>query len=216
MGGKRTAIIAVVLALIVCLGGCFGFLPKKAENTPQPSPSASETETIVSAAPASEPTEQPGNTPEIPVSEIPFDVSGITIGEGGTFYLGQSFDDVIEKLGELGIDDYSQIEITNEPEAWNWGDTVIGSVVAAFSIRETVYTIRVDWLSGIPTAEGLKAGDTLDKMKELYGTEYTAYAYGDSGAVYEYTTGNHYFQVFAGNEDNLVQEWAISLYKYDK
>jgi hypothetical protein len=234
----RKAAIAIIciLALSVILYGCAKTEPQNAVNTPEPSfsPTAEvsheakpETSELTSTKPAEislEPSQQTDNALNIPVEETPIDVSGITIGEGGTFYLGQPFDNVIEKLGELGIDILSQIEITNEPEAWDWGDTVLGTSDFTFWMDETVYTIQVDWNSGIPTIEGLKAGDTLEKMKELYGTDYSTYAYGDNGTVYEYTIGDHYLQVFTGNylkvfEDNdniLAHDWGISLYKFNK
>ena len=65
--------------------------------------------------------------------------------------------------------------------------------------------------TGIATAEGLKIGDSVETMKEIYGPHYHKDV--DDFPVYQYYNGKEYLHIFY-DEDNLVTNWNITILPY--
>lgn len=118
------------------------------------------------------------------------------VSDAGTFYLGQSYGDISSILYDRGI------------EILQGTDDALNTDGFGFSFyKGKAYEIYVDAPSKIPTVKGLDFGDSVDRMTELYGTDYKRWAYAPECVVYEYTIGDHYFQVQFLN--GKVDSWIL-------
>lgn len=83
-----------------------------------------------------------------------------------------------------------------------------GGVMITFSPEDDeMWRIDVDDPS-IATAEGLRIGDSIQKMESLYGTAYRKDV--EDFPVYQYYNGTHYLDVFY--EGGAVRNWRIDVW----
>lgn len=144
-------------------------------------------------------------------TENQINIDETKIDKNGTFYLGMSEQELLKKTKELNIDTTKiNYEITNSFDSQEFGDKVCGSEKIQFtcSIRDknhSLYSISVQ--DDIPTKLGLKIGDTKDKMKQIYGSNYTSTKDDNDVISYKYKFADNYFIVRI--EDNKVVDWSI-------
>lgn len=133
--------------------------------------------------------------------------------EKGIFYLGMSRQDVLSALKSMKIDISNEVEITSHPDAWNFGNKLLfaGGYSFEFDKEYKLYEIRV--LNDMPTALGLKLGDLIETMENLYGKNYKA-NHTDNSASYSYLIGKQYFWVYF--EKGKVKMWGIHGTDVDK
>lgn len=131
----------------------------------------------------------------------------------GVFHLGMKFEDLM-KL-DLYNTDYQITEttqVTDDVNAWDYGNNVIWTPLTCcfFDKENTLYRITVN--GDIPTSFGIKIGDSVEKVKTLFGKCDKQYKY-DWGKVLEYNMGDYF--VFVSVQQNQISLWGISEYKYD-
>lgn len=232
---KKTAVITVIgiFVLITWLCGCAKTEPQASGKAPSPLPTVSGTSSSpvtdmpilvnekISAAPI-ETDLYPIDNTHIPKTTML--VNEANNGKNGLFYLGMTRDDVTAVLKDNGINNYDMTEITNDEEAWDWGNYVINVLIYSDNFQfffdkqnYLLYRINIsgDNVEDLSSAQsGLKLGDAFDEMLQLYGNSYKVYETDDSGIMYEYKLGNHYFQVCFLFD--VVFSWGISEYAYSQ
>ena len=135
-----------------------------------------------------------------------------------TVSLDTTFNEAIDKFKALGFKDL------------NWGDEYI--MVQDEKTKESIATLmfpvtnRTDRSKAkmlsitvnpekVPTTLGLKAGDSVKRMEELYGKNYTSYMDKNSKrTVYDYKMNNYIFRVESvENNKDKVLLWGLSVPK---
>lgn len=66
----------------------------------------------------------------------------------------------------------------------------------------------------VPSSRGLCVGDSLTKLYELYGTQYTTYQM-DGGIVYEFNLEDCFFHVETDAAEEYVVQYGIAHYSYE-
>lgn len=135
-----------------------------------------------------------------------------------TVSLDTTFNEAIDKFKALGFKDL------------NWGDEYI--MVQDEKTKESIATLmfpitnRADRSKAkmlsitvnpekVPTTLGLKAGDSVKRMEELYGKNYTSYMDKNSKrTIYDYKMNNYIFRVESveNNKDKILL-WGLSVPK---
>lgn len=135
-----------------------------------------------------------------------------------TVSLDTTFNEAIDKFKALGFKNL------------NWGDEFI--MVQDEKTKESIATLmfpvttRADRSKAkmlsitvnpekIPTTLGLKAGDSVKRMEELYGKNYTSYMDKNSKrTIYDYKMNNYIFRVESvENNKDKVLLWGLSVPK---
>lgn len=180
-------IMIIMLVLMTYLGGCSGFSSKKAVNTPQPTRSPSEAETIISTAPASEvkpglsaqassapaeqssePSEQAENAPRngkdyrVIGAQLVEDTVNAMIG-------GFTMDEVISFLGRPNQDDMENIMGTVR---WHYIQGMELDFISA-NDEDNFLTnyIYLDSSSSVKTDRSIGIGSTRDDVMSAYKDE---------------------------------------------
>lgn len=134
---------------------------------------------------------------------------------GNTFYFGMSRQDTYTKLKELNVPIMEEIEITNDYNAWDYGNKEIWTERFSFTFDKEGKLYEIGHIT-IPTTRGLKIGDSLKDMEKLYGKKYRIFDTGND-TVYEYYIKDHYFRVYILKVKNgKIEMWGISKYQFDK
>lgn len=135
-------------------------------------------------------------------------------GDKDMFYLGMTF----KKMNSLDLynTEYEITEINvfdENKNDWEYGHKIVWTpeFCCLFDTTEVAYRITVN--GDIPTALGLRNGDSVDKLEKLYGKNNTKYNL-DGGNALEYKLGDKFFYVNI-SDDNTVSLWGVSKYKYD-
>ena len=122
----------------------------------------------------------------------------------GTFNVGMTKKDV-----------KSLLKSRNMKITFNDSNGSAGSIVTSdgicfyFDINEVLYEIYVFNIENYQTSKGLKSGDSIQRLKELYGKEFSSHEEPDVTVFeYKYPTGI-FFAVI--NSDNKVEGWGISI-----
>jgi predicted RNA-binding Zn-ribbon protein involved in translation (DUF1610 family) len=146
-------------------------------------------------------------------NDVPPDKSSAIVnefGEGGLFHIDMSRGEVVHTINMLGRsgDKYEEFENTDDGSDKNEINRIYRSMYFVFAFD------RNDMLSYIATnqnvystALGLTSGDSLKRMKELYGEDFMKYTDSDV-EVYSYQTDGNYLYVYAQN--NKVVWWGLS------
>lgn len=135
-----------------------------------------------------------------------------------TVSLDTTFNEAIDNFKALGFKDL------------NWGDEYI--MVQDEKTKESIATLmfpttnrsdrsKAKMLSitvnpeKVPTTLGLRAGDSIKRMEELYGKNHTSYMDNNSKrTIYDYKMNNYIFRVeSAENNKDKVLLWGISVPK---
>lgn len=217
----KKAICASILALcmLALAAGCGGEQPAadgdtaSAPSTPRQTPASSSQPAETSSMPAyDDPT-------ALPVTDFAPQVDGFTFD--------LTPDELLQRLEDKGLKlepaDYSVLEtITMDEEPVKDGRqynaansdysyTTTNGIKFWYNDEDKMWEIGTSQ-ADVPTAEGLRVGDSLDKMKEIYGDDYRTDVQGYP--VYQYYNGTYYLNVFHGyeEEENLVIGWTITLY----
>ncbi|WP_227011714.1 hypothetical protein [Paenibacillus lutimineralis] len=139
------------------------------------------------------------------------------------FHLGMTIDKVREVLEANDIEIINEIENTGDSDAWDWGNKSIWTEGISFTFDHDYILYELEYENDEATELGVKAGDKIDLLKEVYGNNYKLYSYDqlvDLGVViskdltaeiYEYQMEDHYFRVFV--IDSKITSWGISKYK---
>ena len=129
-------------------------------------------------------------------------------GEKGALYLGMPMEEVERVLNEMNVEILNEIEITSHPDDWNYGNKEfwMKDYHIEFDKKDNIYEIYVH--GNIPTERGLKIGDPIEKMEELYGENYKKST--DGGETrFRYDMGDYKFWgIFS--EDNKLKIWALA------
>jgi hypothetical protein len=206
---KAVALI-IALFLVISLNGC-ARIEHKVTATESPTPPSTE-----SSAPASDiEAPYPNNDAELYNENVQFPEGTVLVNEQdnnkqGLFYLGMSKDEVRSVLEDNRINFVMQESDTGEAnflfEFYLFDDSF-----ALGLANDSIYSIGIYGDSPVDatsTQSGLNLGDTLEKMVELYGSDYKVV---DEG--YVYVIGDHSFLVRF--KSNAVTGWEISTYMYD-
>ena len=138
--------------------------------------------------------------------------------------LGMTPEELLTQLGSSGFtlempdyDEYVFPEEVTDPvkdgRTYNLTDlsfsyhTPYGRQTFTFSFDGKLRSFS-SWDEELPTAEGLKAGDSLRQMQQLYGTDLQKDV--DDYPVYQYRIDGGYLNVFY--ENDRVKGWCISTY----
>ncbi|HRR50112.1 MAG TPA: hypothetical protein P5293_09215, partial [Bacteroidales bacterium] len=136
--------------------------------------------------------------------------------ESGIIYLGMTMDELWNALEIANIDrkKLTRVEITDHPASWHYGNIYLESVDCSFEFNKEnrLHSIRIEkTIPGkgkfIPTKLGLEIGDSIEKMEQLYGTEYEKSIRGDNEIGFSYDMGEYTFWgIFKDNELIL---WSV-------
>ena len=123
-------------------------------------------------------------------------------------YLGMPIDDVRRLLNEMG-EEPNEVERTSHPYDWRYGNRIfdVRNYMIEFDREEKVYQIYVT--DNIPTERGLKFGDSIERMEELYGKNYKKESV-DGETHFSYDMGEYdlwgYF-----NAENQLDLWVLTV-----
>jgi len=123
-------------------------------------------------------------------------------------YLGMPIEEVRRLLNEKGEETY-EIERTSHPYDWRYGNRIFDMryYIIEFDREEKIYEIYVN--DNIPTERGLKFGDPIERMEELYGKNYNKRP--ENGKTYfNYDMGGYNFWGYF-NEDNKLDLWVLTV-----
>lgn len=135
-----------------------------------------------------------------------------------TVSLETTFNEAIDKFKSLGFknlnwgDEYIMVEDEKTKEE-------VATLMFAVTSRTNRSTAKMLSITvnpeKIPTSLGLKAGDSVKRMEELYGKNYTSYMDKTSKrTIYDYKINNYIFSVqSAENNKDKVLLWGISVPK---
>jgi hypothetical protein len=154
------------------------------------------------------------STNELEEREVIIDELNAT--ESGIIYLGMTMDEFWNALEIANIDrkKLTRVEITDHPASWHYGNIYLESVDCSFEFNKEnrLHSIRIEkTIPGkgkfIPTKLGLEIGDSIEKMEQLYGTEYEKSIRGDNEIGFSYDMGEYTFWgIFKDNELIL---WSV-------
>ena len=84
--------------------------------------------------------------------------------------------------------------------------STLNGIHFSYNADGMLFSISVEG-TDIATAEGLRAGDSVEKMRSAYNSGYRKNI--ENAPVYQYFNGNEYLNIFY--EDGLISAWSISL-----
>ena len=123
-------------------------------------------------------------------------------------YLGMPIEEVRRLLNEMG-EDPNQVERTSHPYDWRYGNIIfdIRDYMIEFDREGKVYEIYVT--DNIPTERGLKFGDPIERMEELYGKNYKKESV-NGETLFKYDMGEYNFWGYF-NAENQLDLWALTV-----
>lgn len=142
-------------------------------------------------------------------------------GDQADFYIGMTYTEAVDTLKRLKIDTDIRDYTTDNP--WPEFKHMTHIEVKDKDVRLCFNRAKCDEIIVYeqPTPEGLKIGDSMERVRELYGEPVNEYCWTDR--VYEYAYGDHYFFVNIKNADGRnpdekpnVSWWGYSRYRHDK
>lgn len=227
----KKAICASILALCILIltSGCGGEQPAAGGDTAS---TASTGQARVASTPrqTAAPSSQPAETSSAPANDDP---TALPVTDFAPQVAGFTFDltpdELLQRLEDEGPElkpaDYSVLEtikMDEEPvkdgrqyNAANddYSYTTTNGIQFWYNDEDKMWEIGTSQ-ADVPTAEGLRVGDSLDKMREIYGENYQADIYGYP--VHRYYNGSYYLLITHGfdEEADVVTGWCVSLH-YD-
>lgn len=225
----KKAICASILALCILTlaSGCGGEQPA-ADGDTASTASTGQAQAASTPRQTAAPSSQPAETSSAPAYDDP---TALPVTDFAPQVAGFTFDltpnELLQRLEDEGLAlkpaDYSVLEtITMDEEPVKDGRqynaansdysyTTTNGIKFWYNDEDKMWEIGTSQ-ADVPTAEGLRVGDSLDKMKEIYGDDYRTEVQGYP--VYQYYNGTYYLDVFHGygEEENLVIGWTVTLY----
>jgi hypothetical protein len=128
-----------------------------------------------------------------------------------TFTFDMSKEEVVTKLDKMKVKIINEIEITTSKDDPQWGNKQLWTEGLSFSFDKNNRLYDINIHGDLATSLGLKNGDSVEKIEELYGTDYRKNKT-NTGFVYEYVIDKYYFRVLFETEE--VTGWGISKYKF--
>lgn len=224
----KKAICASILALcmLALAAGCGGEQPMGGDMTS--AVSTEPTRTISTPRQTPSPSSQPAETSSVPTNDDP---TALPVTNFSPEVAGFTFDltpaELLQTLKDKGLElkpaDYSVLEaITMDEEPVmdgrqynaansDYSYTTTNGIKFWYNDEDKMWEIGTAQ-ADVPTAEGLWVGDSLDKMREIYGDDFRTDV--QDYPVYQYYNGTYYLDVFHGygEEENLVIGWTVTLY----
>lgn len=194
---KAYRVCLSLVSLILISSGCADFSKTPNINTQKPFSSVDSKSTlnteIASRTVLPEPSIKPTGSSAI-VNETEFNEDNIA----QYLQFGTSFENVEKKLNDF------KIPITDETtgDTPGWWDISTQEFTLNFDSENKLYSI---WTSKLGTAKGLKIGDSLDTMHQLYGKESE---YNELKKEYVYHYGDNLLSFYFG-DDNTVNGWGL-------
>ncbi|KEI08524.1 hypothetical protein Z959_13055 [Clostridium novyi B str. ATCC 27606] len=138
-----------------------------------------------------------------------FIINEMDLEKNSPFKMDMSIDTVRSILKKNNIKIDNETEVTsrlNDPE---FGDKIldIKNMNLQFDKRNNKLC-SIGVVNNYKTSLGLAIGDSIIKMKKLYGTKYTMENL-DNIITYIYKINNHYFSVHEQNNGGKVSGWSI-------
>lgn len=200
-----------LLLAVCCLGLC------ACKQAPAASPPATPEQTeIPTPSPDVTPSPSPSAVRDARIAltdEIGFQLGQPLSAYSGTFEAGQlRWLRSISTSYLFGWDVWQNAKSQAEYEQNAWDRYSFSSDLATciFDGKEQTLlsvTVRSD---SVTSEKGLAVGQSLDKMRSLYGDAPKEYALEDDEVLYEYDLGNAYFFVRAYANRSTVESWGIS------
>ena len=222
---KRLLFIAILLVMIIAMGSC-EMEPEEIETCPPPDdPAVVTSSEIVTQPPVCTdlpPTpNEPADTLEItaPPEQVALKDDRIleivlSDGERCELTLGITKDEVDAILDEAKILSDMDETITELSGRWygykgyridfsknNSGEWVFDSYAVSFSL--------------VMTADGLKKGDSIERIEEIYGPCERIRDDNEGGLGYNYIFDGYHLHFYVSQRDYVVDFWIVTLYPTD-
>lgn len=141
---------------------------------------------------------------DVNLSSLEIIVNDQTGNSAGTFNVGMTKKDVKALLKSRNM------KITFNDNNGSAGSIITSdSICFYFDINEVLNEIYVFNIEIFQTSKGLKSGDSIQRLKELYGNEFTSHEEPDVTVFeFRYSTGVFYAVL---NPDNKVEGWGVSI-----
>lgn len=133
-------------------------------------------------------------------------------GERGMFYLGMTLKELYSL--DLYNTDYqiTSTIVIEDNNAWDYGHKVIWTPNLCLSVDKEGKLYRITVNGDLSTKLGLKNGDSINVLENLYGKSDAKYKF-EWGNIEEYNLGDCYFYVDVNEE--TINLWGISKYRYN-
>ncbi|RXI45182.1 hypothetical protein DP145_09040 [Clostridium tetani] len=151
--------------------------------------------------------EEHSNKINLQDEKVKFIINEMEPDKSKPFKLGMSIDRVKSILEKNNIKIDNEIEITSDFNDKHFGDKELSTESIIFDFDKKYNKLyAITSTKDVNTSLDLKIGDSIDKMKKLYGISYDTKSTSD-GEVYLYNMKNYYFFVYT--EDGKVMKWGI-------